>query len=124
LAALDDGLLPELLGPPGPRRARRAAQARPVLQRGLHQAARGAASGPRHAAQLSRSMAVLSLAGLLLLGPALARDASAPVATEWRVHPGGGRLPTIRAGAAYGPAGAAGRAGASAARRGHGRLRD
>src|SRR5207302_11158136 len=101
LAALDDGLLPELLGPPGPRRARRAAQARPVLQRGLHQAARGAASGPRHAAQLSRSMAVLSLAGLLLLGPALARDASAPVATEWRGPPGEGRPPSTRAAPAY-----------------------
>jgi len=46
-------------------------------------------------------MAVLSLAGLLLLGPALARDASAPVATEWRVHPVEGRLPIIRTAPAY-----------------------
>lgn len=41
-------------------------------------------------------MALLFLAGLLLLGPALARDATAPVATEWRVHPVDGRLPIIR----------------------------
>ena len=41
-------------------------------------------------------MAVLSLAGLLLVGPALARDRAAPVATEWRAHPVEGRLPIIR----------------------------
>jgi protein SCO1 len=42
-------------------------------------------------------MVVLFLvAGLLLVGPALARDAAAPVATEWRVHPVDGRLPVIR----------------------------
>ena len=40
-------------------------------------------------------MAVLSLAVLLLSGPALARS-PAPAAAEWRAHPVDGRLPIIR----------------------------
>jgi len=46
-------------------------------------------------------MAVLSLAVLLLLGPALARSPAAPVAAEWRAHPVDGRPPILRQAPAY-----------------------